>query len=58
MGECPLYAWAEKHPELQAALDQWGTFERPRSVWGYASAEYCPQRVERVQMVHKYKKVV
>jgi len=53
MAEADLQEWAANHPELQAALDQWGTFERPKSVWGYASAEYSPKKVERVQLIHQ-----
>jgi 2,3-diketo-5-methylthiopentyl-1-phosphate enolase len=53
MANRPVLEYAAKHAELRAALDQWGTFERPRSVWGYASAEYSPLRVERVHVVHE-----
>lgn len=39
---------AEKNPELKAAIDQWGMFERPVTPWGYASSEFRPKRIERV----------
>ncbi len=29
------------------ALEQWGTFERPRTPWGYSSAAYRPRTVRR-----------
>ncbi len=35
--------WAKEHPELRAALDTWGSFERPRTPWGYGSSDFRPK---------------
>lgn len=48
MADVPLEEAAKRHPELQAALDQWGMFERPSTPWGYASAEFRPNKIQRV----------
>jgi len=47
MQEVPLEEWAKSHPELQAALDYWGTVERPKTPWGYASPEFRPRVLQR-----------
>jgi 2,3-diketo-5-methylthiopentyl-1-phosphate enolase len=39
---------AADNPELKKAIEQWGVFERPKTPWGYASAEFRPNRIERV----------
>ncbi|MCC7354200.1 MAG: ribulose 1,5-bisphosphate carboxylase [Anaerolineae bacterium] len=48
MQNIPLENYAQDHPELRAALDQWGTFERPKTVWGYAGAAFQPKMARRV----------
>jgi 2,3-diketo-5-methylthiopentyl-1-phosphate enolase len=49
MAERSLEDWAKEpgHEALRQALDQWGTFERPRTPWGYSSAAYRPRTVRR-----------
>ena len=39
---------AKTKPELKAALDQWGIFERPSTPWGYSAAEFRPKKINRV----------
>ena len=48
MNDIPLEKYAQDHPELQAALDQWGTFDRPKTNWGYAGAAFQPKTARRV----------
>ena len=43
MQDVPVQEWAKSHPELQAALGYWGTVERPKTPWGYASPEFRPR---------------
>lgn len=38
---------AKSKPELKAAIDQWGVFERPTTPWGYSSAEFSPKKIQR-----------
>jgi 2,3-diketo-5-methylthiopentyl-1-phosphate enolase len=38
---------AKKNPELKAAIDQWGLFERPVTPWGFAGAEFMPKKIQR-----------
>ena len=39
----PVQEWAKDHAELRVALETWGSFERPKTPWGYASGEYRPK---------------
>jgi 2,3-diketo-5-methylthiopentyl-1-phosphate enolase len=50
MAEKPLEEWAKdpKHIALRQALEQWGTFERPKTPWGYSSAAFRPRTVRRM----------
>jgi 2,3-diketo-5-methylthiopentyl-1-phosphate enolase len=48
MQDRDLIEAAEKNPELKKAIELWGVFERPKTPWGYASAEFRPKRIERV----------
>jgi 2,3-diketo-5-methylthiopentyl-1-phosphate enolase len=43
MADVPLQDYAATHPELQAALEHYGTVTRPTTPWGYASPEFRPQ---------------
>jgi 2,3-diketo-5-methylthiopentyl-1-phosphate enolase len=45
-GQDPAEA-AKKNPELKAAIDQWGLFERPVTPWGFAGAEFMPKKIQR-----------
>jgi hypothetical protein len=47
MADIPLEKYAADKPELKAALAQWGTFERPKTPWGYAGAGYLPKVISR-----------
>jgi 2,3-diketo-5-methylthiopentyl-1-phosphate enolase len=42
MQDIALEEYAAEHPELEAALDHYGTFQRPTTPWGYASPEFRP----------------
>jgi len=48
MQDRDLMEAAADNPELKKAIEQWGVFERPKTPWGYASAEFRPKRIERV----------
>ena len=47
MEDIPLEDYAKSHPALQAALETWGTFKRPKTPWGYASPEFRPNLLRR-----------
>jgi 2,3-diketo-5-methylthiopentyl-1-phosphate enolase len=42
-----LVEWAKDHKELKTALDTWGTFERPKTPWGYYGSEFRPKLIRR-----------
>ncbi len=40
--DIPLQEAAKDHPELCAAIEQWGVRERPRTAWGYMGKDFHP----------------
>lgn len=48
VNDVPVEDAAQKNPELKRALEQWGSFERPTTPWGYASSEFRPKKIQRV----------
>ncbi len=43
MDELPLGQAAKNRPELKAALEKWGTIQRPETLWLRAGPEYHPK---------------
>lgn len=40
--DIPLTEAAKKHPELKAAIEQWGIRVRPTTAWGYTGKDFHP----------------
>ncbi len=43
MDELPLGQAAKNKPELKAALEKWGTIQRPETLWLRAGPQYHPK---------------
>ena len=43
MDGIPLEEAAKEKPELKAALEFWGTIERPKTPWGYSAPGFRPK---------------